>query len=133
MRSILDGDTLGTVHWAKVHSPSTAEGDWHLEQEIHVATGCALVQMHVTDWAEAQKEDLMLSTVLNWPKAQKKTDLKALLAEHTSSEEGRLVLQNQQNITIHQWALYLCSMAKGETKDLLFMVPRAHCVTTLNG
>ena len=45
--------------------------------------------MHVTDWAKAQKQDLMLSTVLDWLKAQKKTYLKALLAEHASSE-GRL-------------------------------------------
>ena len=41
----------------------------------------------------SQKEDPMLSTVFDWLKAQK-TDLKALLAEHTSSEEGRLILHN---------------------------------------
>ena len=71
MRSVLDGVTLGTVHWAKVHDPAIVEGDHHLEHEICVAAGHALVQMHVTDWAEAQKEDPMLSTVLNWLKAQK--------------------------------------------------------------
>ena len=59
--------------------------------------------------------------------AQKKTDLKALLAEHTSSKEGQLILWNQQNFTIHQVALYLHSMPNGETKDLLlFVVPKAH-------
>ena len=90
--------------------------------------------MYVTDWAEAQKEDPTLSTVLNWLKAQKKTDLKVLLAEHASSKEGRLTLWNQQNFTTHQGALYLCSILKGETKDLLlFMVPKAHHVTALNG
>ena len=90
--------------------------------------------MHVTDWAEAQKKDPILSIVLDWLKAQKKTDLKAFLAEHTSSEEGKPILQNRQNFLIHQGALYLCSTPKGETKDfLLLMVPRAHCVGTLNG
>ena len=75
----------------------------------------------------------MLSAVLNWLKAQKKTDLKALLAEHASSEEGRLILQNQQNFMIHQGALYLLSVPKVETKDfLLFIVPRAQHVITLN-
>ena len=49
------------------------------------------MQMHVTDWTEAQREDLMLSTVLDWLKAQKKTDLKALLTEHASSEEGQMI------------------------------------------
>ena len=72
--------------------------------------------------------------MLDWLKAQRKTDLKALLAEHASSREGQLILQNWQNFTIHQGALYLHSMPKGDAKDLLLIVvPRAHCVTTLNG
>ena len=114
------------AHWAKVHDPTIVEGDWHLEPEVDVAAGHTLVQMHVTNWAEAQKKDPMLGTVLNWLKAQKRIGLKALLVENASSEEGRLILQNWQNFTIHQGALYLCSMPKGETKDLLLlMVPRA--------
>ena len=134
VKSILNGVSLGTVHWAKIYDPAIVVGGHHLEQEICAAAGCTLVQMHVTDWAEAQKEDPMLSTVLDWLKAQKKTDLKALLAEHASSEEGRLFLWNWQNFMIHHGALYLCSMPKDETEDLLlFVVPRAHCVTTLNG
>ena len=59
VRSSLNGVTLGTVHQAKVPDPAIPEGDHHLEQEIHVVAGCALVQKHVTDWAEAQKDDLM--------------------------------------------------------------------------
>ena len=126
--------TLGTICWAKVHDPAIVEGDCHLEQKVNVATGYALVQMCITDWSEAQQEDLMLSAVLDWLKAQMKTDLKALLAEHTSSKEGQLILWNQQNFTIHQGVSYLHSMPKGETEDLLlFVVPRAHCVATLNG
>ena len=39
------------------------EGNLHLEQEVCVAAGCPcpytqLVEMHVTDWAEVQREDL---------------------------------------------------------------------------
>ena len=35
---------------------------------------------------------------------------------------------------IYQKALYLCSMPKGENEDLLlFIVPKVHQVTTLNG
>ena len=83
---------------AKVHDPAIVEGDHHLEQEEHVAAGHALIQMHVIDWAKAQKEDPILGTVLNWLKAQKKKDLNAFLAEHTSSKEGRLILWNQQNL-----------------------------------
>ena len=76
----------------------------------------------------------MLSAVLDWLEAQKKTELKTLLGEHASSEEGQLILQTQQNFMIHQKALYLDSVSKGENEDLLlFVVPKVHWVTALNG
>ena len=100
VRSILNNFTLRTVPWPKVYNPAMVEGDHHLEQEVYVTAGCILVEIHVTDWDEAQREDPMLSTMLDWLKVQKKTDLKALLAEHVSSKEGRLVLQNWQNFMI---------------------------------
>ena len=72
--------------------------------------------------------------VLDWLEVQKKMDLRTLLAEHASSEEGWLILQNQQNFMIHQKALYLHSMPKSESEDLLlFIVPKVHWVTALNG
>ena len=91
MRSILNRVALGSAHWAKVHDPAIVESYHHLEQEVHITAG---LQMHITGWTEAQREDPMLSAVLDWLKAQKKADLKALLAEHASSEEGQLILWN---------------------------------------
>ena len=87
VKSILDGVAIGTAHPAKVHNLAMVEGDQYLEQEVCVATGFPLVELHIIDWAEAQREDPMLSTVLDWLKAQKQTDLKMLLVEHASSEE----------------------------------------------
>ena len=90
--------------------------------------------MHMTDWAKTQREDPVLNAVLDWLEAQKKTDLKTLLGEHASSEDGQLVWRNHQNFMIHQKALYLCSTPKGENEDfLLFVVPGVHRVATLNG
>ena len=110
------------------------EGDQHMEHEVCVAAGCLLVEIHVTNWAKTQREDPTLSAVLDWLEAQKKTDLKVLMAEHASSEEGNLILHNQQNFMIQQGAFYLHLMPKGKTEDLLlFLVPKAHCVATLNG
>ena len=57
MKSTLDGVALGMVHQAEVQDPAVVEGDLHLEQEVHVATECTLVEMHVTNWAKAQRED----------------------------------------------------------------------------
>ena len=133
VKSILNGVTLGTAHHAKVHDLAMVEGDQHLEQEVCITEGHPMVEMHVTDWAKAQIEDLMLSTVLDWLKAWKQANLKMLLAEHAPSEEGILILQNWQNFAIHQGTLYLHSIPKGKTEDLLFVVPKAQHVATLNG
>ena len=63
----------------------------------------------------------------------KKIDLRTLLREHASSEEGQMVWRNQI-FMILQNALYLCSTPKGENEDrLLFMVPMANWTATLNG
>ena len=134
VKFIVNGVALGMAHCAKVHDLAVVEGNQHLEQEVCVTTGCTLVVMHVTIWAVAQREDKVLSAVLDWLKAQKQTDLKMFLVEHTSSKEGKLILWNQQYFTIHQGALYLCLAPRGETEDLLlFVVPKAHHVTALNG
>ena len=53
------------MHWAKVHDPTIVKGDHCLEQDVCVTAGHALVQMHVTDWAEVQREDPMLSAGLD--------------------------------------------------------------------
>ena len=82
------------VHCAIVHDLAMGEGNQHLEQDLWVTAGHPLVEMHVTDLAKAQRDDPISSTVLDWLKAQKQTNLKMLLAEHTSSKEGKLILQN---------------------------------------
>ena len=88
VKSLLDSIAVEAVHQAKVHDPTVVEGDHHLEQEVCVTADHALVQMHVTDWTKAQREDPTLGAVPDWLEAQKKTDLKVLLVEHTSREEG---------------------------------------------
>ena len=80
--------TLDAAHQVEVHNPAIIEGDHDLEQEVDVTAGHALLQMLITDWSEALKEDPVLNAVLDWLEMQKKTDLKALLAEYASSEEG---------------------------------------------
>ena len=72
VKSILDRVAIGAAHQAEVHNPAIVEGDLSLEKEVHVTAGCALVQMYVTDWPEAQRGDPMLSAVLDWLKVQKK-------------------------------------------------------------
>ena len=68
VRSILNRVAIGVAHWAEVHNPAIAKGDLSFEKEVFVTTGHALVQMHVMDWVKAQREDPMLSAVLDWLK-----------------------------------------------------------------
>ena len=134
MHSILDGVTLGTTKRAEGDYSAMVEGDHNIDKEVHVAAGQVPVEMHVTNWATAQKEDPVLDAVLHWLEARKKTDLRTPLGEHASSEEGQMVWRNCQNFMIPQNALYLHSMSKGENEDLLlFIVLRAHWTAALNG
>ena len=121
VRLILDGVTLGAAHQVEVHDPTIIEGDHGLEQEVHVTMGHALVKMHVTDWAKAQREEPVLSAALDWLEAQKKMDLKTLLAEHASSEEGWLILWNQQNFMIHQKPCTYTQCSRARMKIFCFL------------
>ena len=53
VRSILDGVTLGVPHRAEGCDPAVVEGDHGMEKEVCVTAGHLLVEMHVTNWAEA--------------------------------------------------------------------------------
>ena len=79
---------------AEGDDPAMVEGDHDIEKEVHVTAGQVLVEMHVTNWAAAQREDPKLDPVLHWLEAKKKTDLRTLLGEHASSEEGQIVWRN---------------------------------------
>ena len=72
VRSILDGVTLGATHRVESHDPTVVKGDHGVEKEVHVVTGWVLVQMHITDWTKAQREDSVLSVILDWLEASQK-------------------------------------------------------------
>ena len=112
-------------------NPAVIESDQQLEREVWVATGQVLVEMHVTDWAAAQKEDPKLDAVLWWLGSGKKADLRTLLGECIMREEGGWCGETAK--TSLQGTLYLCSTFKGEDEDLLlFIVPKVHQTVTLN-
>ena len=66
MQAILDGATLGASQRVEGEDPAMIEGNQEKEKEVRVAAGQVLVEMHVTDWAAAQKEDPELDAVLQW-------------------------------------------------------------------
>ena len=99
VQAVLDGATVGTSQRAEGENPAVIESDQQLEKEVWVTAGQILVEMHVTDWAVAQKEDPKRDAVLQWLESRKKTDLRTLLGECIMSKEGQMVWRNCQNFT----------------------------------
>ena len=102
VQAVLDGAAIGAPQRAEGENPGVIECDQQKEKEVCVTTGQVLVEMHVTNWATAQKEDPELAEVLQWLESKKQMDLRTLLREHVSSEEGWMIWRNQQNFTTLQ-------------------------------
>ena len=64
VQAVLDGAALGASQRAERENPAIIKNDQRLEQEVRVAAGQVLVEMHITNWAAAQKEDPELNAVL---------------------------------------------------------------------
>ena len=134
MQAVLDRATLGASKRAEEEDPPMIKGNQEKEKEVWVTAGQVLVEMHVTIWATAQKEDPELDAVLQWLESKRKTDLRTLLRGHALDEEGQIIWRNHQNFTVLKGTLYLHSLPKGENEDLLlFVVLKMHWTATLNG
>ena len=79
VQSILDGVTLVATQRAEGDDPAIVEGDHNIEKEVCVTAMQVLVEMHVTNWATAQREDPELDAVWHWLEAKRKIDLRTLL------------------------------------------------------
>ena len=132
MQAILDGATLRCLPKGRRRRPCH---DQRKPREGKGSTGCCWLRpsRNACHWLTAQKEDPKLEAVLQWLESEKKTDLRTLLWEYASSEEGKMVWRNHQNFTTLQDTLYLCSMPKEENEDLLlFVVLKMHQTAALN-
>ena len=58
VQAIMGGATIGASQRVEGEDPALIKGDQNREKEVWVTTGQVLVEMHVTNWATAQKEDL---------------------------------------------------------------------------
>ena len=100
-----------------------------------------LASMHVTNWEEAQCEDMLLATCCKWLSMKKSVTpqrrdalLKECMGEHSTSEEGKALFHVRNNLTMKKGLMYVNITPKGETEGLLaFVVPSAHRRMALNG
>ena len=57
---------LGATHRVESHDPAVVESDHGMKKRYLLLQAGLLLQMHMSDWAEAQREDSVLHTILDW-------------------------------------------------------------------
>ena len=138
---MLEGSVTGVTERGEVLISRSlkAEGD-RLDNEAR-AHALKSAPMHITNWEEAQCEDVLLAACYKWLSKKKsiipqKRDalLKECMKEHSTSEEGKALYHVRNNLTLKKGLIYVNITPKGETEGLLaFVVPPAHRHTALNG
>ena len=111
--------------------------------EVSVKSVRLSMQMHVTDWPEAQHEDPEIKTTMDWCHLNKKKSepwteqlakLKSRLGTKKNTPEGRSILQNADNLTLSGGLLYYRYKPKYQIEEVkCFVVPRAHRRTAIDG
>ena len=91
--------------------------------------------MHVTDWAQAQRENPEIEATLDWCLNDKKKDtlwaqqfekLKAYLGPLKNQPEGKCIVWNADKLTLSGGILYYQHNLKYLEEIKQFLVPRAH-------
>ena len=139
MKSILDGVTVETMERVDTHDPMVAEADEEIHKQVQetvilARATQACINLHVTDWLTAKKEDPILKTVIKWISNWRVQDLKHLLGDDGNTEEGKTILQEQKKLLLYQEAFYHCYTPTGKLEEVLqCVVPMVHWVAAMNG
>ena len=101
------------------------------------------MQMHVTDWAEAQCEDPEIEDAMDWchlnrrksqPWTEQLAKPKSRLGTKKNTPEGRSILQNTDKLTLLGGLLYYRYRPKYQIEEVkCFVIPRAHQRTAIDG
>ena len=111
--------------------------------EVSVKSVRLSTQMHVTDWTEAQCEDLEIIAAMDWCHLNKRkleywteqlAKLKSRLGPKKNTPEGRSILQNADKLTLSGGLLYYRYKPKYKIEEVkCFVMPRAHRRTAIDG
>ena len=93
VKSILERVTVGTAGRTDAHDPVVAEANERIHKQVEETAVQAWAthmheNLHVTDLVAAQQEDPILKIVMEWISSHKVQDLKHLLGDHATMEEG---------------------------------------------
>ena len=144
MKAIFDNLTSGAGRRAVLeYSVNSAAHRKANSIEVSVNSVRLSMQMHVTDWAEAQHEDPEIESTMDWCHLDKKKSepwtkqlakLKSRLGTKKNTSEGRSIQQNADKLTLSGRLLYYRYKPKYQIEEVKhFIVPRAHRRTAIDG
>ena len=136
MKAVFDNLTSG--------ASGRAEQEYYMDSATHqevnsiqvsMKSARLIIQMHVTDWAEAHSEDPKIKAAMDWCHLDKKklepwteqlTKLKSRLGLKKNTPEGRSILWNGDKLTLSGGLLYYRYKPKYQVEEVKrFIVPRA--------
>ena len=144
MKNIFDNLTSGADRRAEQEFYTDSAAHHKADSiEVNVKLVRLSTQMHVTDWAEAQREDPEIEAIMDWCHLNKKklkpwteqlVKLKSRLGSKKNTQEGRSMLQNADKLTLSGGLLYYRYKPKYQIEKVKhFIVPRAYRRTAIDG
>ena len=144
MKAVFDNLTSGASRRAELEY-SVNSATHHKADSIKVSVKSVRLstQMHVMDWAEAQREDPEIKAAMDWccldkkksePWTEQLAKLKSRLGTKKNTPEGRSILQNADKLTLSGGLLYYRYKPKYQIEEVkCFVVPRAHRGIAIDG
>ena len=144
MKAAFDNLTSGDGRIAELeYSADSAAHHEANSIEVSVKSMRLSMQMHVTDWVEAQHEDPEIEATIDWchldkrksePWTEQLAKLKSRLGTKKNTPEGRSILPNADKLTLSGGLLYYRYKPKYQIKEVkCFVVPKAHRRTGIDG
>ena len=144
MKAIFDNLTSGFSRRAELEYSVDSAAHCKADSiEVSVKSMRLNTQMHVMDWAEAQREDPEIEATMDWCHLNKKklepwteqlAKLKSRLGTKKNTPEGRSILQNADKLTLSGGLLYYRYKPKYQIEEVKhFVVPRVHRRTAIDG
>ena len=98
VKSILDGDTIGTIGRANAHDPTVAEAEERIHKQVEETAVQAndthtCVNLYVMDCLAAQQEDPILKIVMECISTNKVQDVKHLFGDQATTKEAMVILR----------------------------------------
>ena len=143
MKAIFDNLTSGAGRRAELeYSMNSSIHNKADSIEISVKSARVISQMHVTNWAEAQWEDLEIKATMDWcqlnrkksePWTQQLLKFKSQLGSDKNTPPGKSLLRNADWLTLCGGLLYHRYTPKYQVdKVKCFIVLKAHRQTAIN-